>query len=127
MGSYSNISGQLEFSRSLNRKEAEPIRLFLKSDDWNVYALAIELDEHETDEGVLIIAQATGLEPLYEEEIKAYEWERVLREAVALLPADVTVSGYFERSGEQTPDLERLYVKGRDVVSVKPEIVWPEP
>lgn len=127
MGYRSSITGELDFSRALNWKESEPIRVLLERDPWNVYALEAETEERETDEGTLTIVITTGLKPLYEDEIKTYEWERVLREVLALLPADVIVSGYFERSGEEAPDFERLYVKGREVVSVKPEIVWPEP
>lgn len=126
MGYLSSITGALTFSRSLNRKEAEPIRAFLTQDIWNVYELESNEEEREIDEGRLTIVQVTGLRA-FEDSIKAYEWERVLREAVALLPNDVIVSGYFEREGEEMPDLERLYVKGREVVSVTPQIIWPEP
>jgi hypothetical protein len=126
MGYYSSLDGEIMFSRSINRGEAEALKPVL-DDVWNVYELMEDREERETDGGTLTLVRTTGIGLKYEDQVKAYEWERVLRELVNALPADVTCSGYFQRLGEEQPDMERLYVLGRDVVSVKPEIVWPEP
>lgn len=125
MGYYSTFDGELVFSRPLNGRETRALKPALNN-NWSVYELITEHEERETDEGVLTVVQTTGIRPR-EDQLKAYEWQRVLQDMVNALPEDVTVSGYIERSGEESPDLERLYVRGRAVVSVKPEIVWPEP
>lgn len=126
MGYYSQLSGEVTFSRALNRREAQALEPAL-GDNWNVYKLRREEEERETDEGTLTIVRVTGIELKYYSRVKAYEWERVLRGLINVLPEDVTASGCFERVGEESPDMERLYVVGRAVVSVKPEIIWPEP
>lgn len=128
MGYLSRITGELVFSRSLKRSEFAPIQSLLSKDIWNVFVLEVKMEEREIDEGTLTVVCATGL-TAFEEEGKAYEWKRVLQEVVALMPGDVRISGYFERQGEghgDDFDLERLYVRGREVVSIKPKIVWPE-
>ena len=126
MGYLSYISGEMTFSRPLKRDEAAKARPF-ESDAWQYYALTEEKETRETDDGTLIITRVTGIELLHTEQVKAYEWESRLRMIIEKLPDDVTVSGYFERIGEEQPDMERLYVKGREVVSVRPTITWPQP
>ncbi len=126
MGYYSYLTGEMTFSRSLKRDEATKARP-PESDPWQFYKLTEEKETRETYEGTLTITRVTGTELIHTDQVKAYEWESRLRMIVEKLPDDVTVSGYFERIGEEQPDMERLYVKGREVVSVRPTIMWPEP
>ncbi len=100
----------------------------IMEDPWNVFELETEVEKIETDDGTLIKFSAYGITGIGDE-LKAYEWENILRSLIDALPLDVTASGYIEREGEgrgEGPDLERLYVKGRTVRAVKPIIVWPE-
>ncbi len=128
MGYYSDLSGEVTFSRSLTVKEAKKVKEAQDS-VWGYYELIQEAETREVDEGTLTVTRTTGLRLLEEvqSQCKAYEWKNMLRAMIEALPEDVTTSGYFERIGEESPDMERLYVIGRRVVSVKPEIVWPEP
>src|SRR3954471_12583196 len=125
MGYISEMSGEMEFSRPLNYGETKRAQAALGG-NWSYYRLDADEEIRETPEGELHVAIARGIE-LEISTGKAYEWHSRLQDLVNALPADVIVSGYFERSGEEASDLERLHVKGREVVSVKPEIVWPEP
>lgn len=126
MGYLSYISGEMTFSRPLKRDEAAKARPS-ESDPWQYYKLTEEKETRETDEGTLTITRVTGIELIHTKQTKAYEWESRLRMIVEKLPDDVVVSGYFERVGEDQPDMERLYVKDREVVSVEPTITWLEP
>lgn len=125
MGYYSTIEGEVYFSRPINKREAAPL-IKVTEDPWNVYKLISDTEECETDEGTLTITRTVGIEPVGDEG-KAYEWESILRRLIDALPGDVTAEGQLERSGEENGDMERLYIKGRTVIAVKPEIVWKDP
>jgi hypothetical protein len=127
MGYSSQLSGEMSFSRPLTAKETRVVDAVIDREVWDYYRLTIESTSEETEEGTLTRTFAYGIELIEEGwSGKAYEWENELRKIAHALPDDVTTSGYFERSGEEAPDLERLYIRNGDVVSVKPEIVWPQ-
>lgn len=128
MGYYSRITGEMEFSRPLTRVEIKAVEPALQDPDgWVYYKLAIDTETRETDEGTLTVIRAYGIQLITEDSVKAYDWERKLQEVISVLPGHVTVTGYFERKGEEGPDMERLYVKGRKVVAVQARIVWTLP
>ena len=125
MGYRSAIEGEITFSRPLNRREAAPLAEIMK-DPWNVYELVTEMEERDTDEGTLTIHSTEGVRSMGDG-FKAYEWESILRRLIDALPDGVTASGYLQRDGEETGDMERLYVRGCVVTSVKPRIIWDVP
>jgi len=125
MGYISSLEGEMEFSRPLTRKESAPLALAFE-DNWNVFELITETETRETDEGELTVTKTYGV-GLSMSSAKAYEMARVLQEAITALPEDVKVTGYFERVGEEQPDMERLYVVGRKVVVVQARITWDIP
>jgi hypothetical protein len=129
MGYYSRIEGEITFSRPLNRPETRAVEA-AQDKDWTYYSLITDTEERETDEGTFTILRTTGLEPDTDSRgggIRAYEWESVLRAMINALPADVTASGTLERTGEESPDMERLWLTGREVHSIKPIITWKYP
>lgn len=108
MGMYSDFSGEVNFSRPLTKDEWAQLKV-APTDRYSDYEVS--------PYGVTIEGNS-----------KSYGWVRDLRDYVNALPSDMTASGYIERSGtEGEVDLERAYVLGRKVTTVKPQIIWTEP
>jgi hypothetical protein len=129
MGYNSYVTGDgFTFSRTLNAAEVRAFLRILKATDWASYFLNLDVQEEtvETDEGTLTKKSAQSLSAIGNSG-KAYGLTEDLTALIKWLPADVTVSGYIERIGEEFPDAERIHVIGRRVVAVKAEIVWPDP
>ena len=126
--SYISSDNGYTFSRPLNATEARAFQQVLSATNYASYFLGLDVQEEtvETDEGTLTRISADSLTPTGNEG-KAYEIFADLQKLINALPADVTVSGYVERIGEEFPDAERIHVLGRRVVSVKAEIAWPDP
>lgn len=128
MGYESVITGPgIDFSRPLNAKETRVLRETFSATDWASYLLCLNTSETEmdTDDGTLTKLECHGIEPYRSG--RAYGLENDLDQIIAALPEDVSASGYIERIGEEQPDMERLHVVGRRVVSVQAQIVWPDP
>jgi hypothetical protein len=129
MGYSSYVTGDgLTFSRALTASEVRAFLRILKASEWASYFLNLDVQEEtvETDEGTLTKMSAQSLSATGTSGT-AYGLTEDLTALIKSLPADVTVSGYVERIGEEFPDAERIHVIGRRVVAVKAEIVWPDP
>lgn len=130
MGTHTMVKGEMNFSRPLTSTEAIKLAPAL-DDEWNIWKLERETQTRSGEDGWEQRREViTGIGLLYEDEIKAIGcgWDRTLERLIRLLPADVQVSGVFE--GEVTDGdwcRERLYVVGRTVLTVRPEVIWSDP
>jgi len=55
--------------------------------------------------------------------VKWYHWLTDLEELAKLYPNNFLV---LERTGEDSPDIERAVIKRGTVTAITPELVWPE-
>jgi hypothetical protein len=126
--SYIESGQDLLFSRPLTAREVRDALTFIENTGYLQHFLQLNVitEKVETDEGTLIKTTADSLVTTGEEG-KAYDLEGGLAQFLSILPLDVTASGAIERIGEEWPDAERLYVRSRRVISVKPEITWTSP
>lgn len=134
MGYRSTVTGEMIFSRPLKRSEAErPELAKALDDDWSIWKFAEEqIEKVDADGDLLLGVRFTGLELRYDDEVKTigYGWHETLAKIILQLPDDVKISGMFESVGEGHGDgeydAERLYVVGRVVHVVRPEVRWPD-
>lgn len=56
-------------------------------------------------------------------DVKWYDYKNDLKELSAKFPDTLFE---VERIGEESPDIERIYAKNGKVLSLKPQIIWPE-
>jgi hypothetical protein len=138
MSYYSDVTGEMTFSRSLKKSEMESPELTQAIEDSYFWELTEETTEHvveiEGETTVVHTTKAVGLAVKEVDEIGAigYGWDSALQCIVNALPEDVTVSGYFQAEGTENCgrgyEAERLYVsRWRDVVTTKPTVTWPAP
>lgn len=126
MGYYSSVTGDLELSRPINYTEIEAVQASMEYENYP-YSLEIETEHIDTPEGKLIKQTCRTITTDNSDSGKYYGLESDTQTMINALPADVTVSGYVQRDGEEVGDMERIHVLGRRVVSVKAEITWPDP
>ena len=112
MGYISTVTGSLDFSRDLNQSEYDALYMaFGQTSGGEEYPFSVDTSGIYTDE--------SG---------RFYTLEADLRILLNALPADVEVTGFIERIGEEWPDAQRFYVTGEHaVMAVRPRIEWTDP
>lgn len=55
--------------------------------------------------------------------VKWYDWLTDLEELAKMYPDNYLV---MERTGEESPDIERAVIKNGIVTAITPDLVWPE-
>jgi len=85
--------------------------------------LVIETSERETDEGVLNVVVATGIEERHDEPRNYYIVDQ-LQQLVDAFP-DHSFVGRFDCEGEEAGDLWRLKVVNGKATRFEPTITWP--
>ncbi len=137
MGYYSHITGTIRFSPRL-RQPAEPGEVAdERSTEHDSYDLRLvtESEDHQVEiDGVEETVTATYFVAIEapEESGKYYDFATMLQTTAdycsTLTDAGLTFDGHMERTGEETMDAERFYLNAAGkVVSVTPEVIWPEP
>lgn len=85
----------------------------------------VEQFERETPDGTLTVRTAVALVSTWEDEARGYSIVEHVQEAVNAYPGH-KFTGRLDCAGEETGDLWRLEVHGRQAVKVTPRIVWPD-
>jgi hypothetical protein len=122
MGYYSTLQGKITITPPLTHAElrdTDPIMVYRHR---SVYVRVTTTVEESAD-GTITRTTGTCVVPS-DESAKFYELSEDLRSLVAAFPGH-NWDGYIERHGEEAGDLERLYVRDGQVVSVVPTITWP--
>jgi hypothetical protein len=117
MGYSSFFTGEFTFSRELSADELDAV-----------------LDAHDAAGGESQYPFSITRNGMNTEDAdfgKMYSFIKTTEAAIAALPADVTVNGMVERTGEEWPDADRFYVDvvdgERQLVRVRPRVTWTNP
>lgn len=129
MGYYSSIQGEMSLSRELTHGEVVAIEKLQAGDpgsSW--FELDVFENEEETPSGRVTAKSADSIIVAYEDSGKAYSALQELQVLISALPEDVTLSGQFYRTGEESPDVSRYVLEedGRSVIEEEPRLVWPD-
>ncbi len=87
----------------------------------------IEIDNRETDEGLLVVKRAVAIVQSWEDEPRNYDIVPHLQELIDAHREGHEFRGHFEMEGQDPGDIWRVYVRDGKAVRVDPVITWPEP
>ena len=100
---------------------------YLGGDEDMDVVLVIGEVEHETDQGILLVREATGVEQRYNDDPRNRDIEHHLQLLVEDFPGHA-FTGRLDMEGEDQGDMWRLVINNvlRLVVRVDPIITWPD-
>ena len=94
--------------------------------EWPDAMLRIKTTTEDTEHGELVFHTADAIVPGTDEKAGFYDLEQNLADIVAEFGAGHEFTGYLERTGEESDDVERYYIRDNAVTRARPEIVWPD-
>jgi len=125
MGDLSKYDGEITITPPLNWAQIQQTQqLSGVASGWEV-SLDITETVTDTETGQTIIKTCSRIVPSRQDRYKGYQVQQTLQELIDLHP-EHTFAGHIERTGEAGV-LCRYVVKGRTMVEIAPQIVWPEP
>lgn len=125
MGYYYRFSGHMDFSRELTF--AEVTAMPEPAEDYPSVELDTTSHRERTDEGWLERIGAVGIKLTEVEEDRGNTVMDDLAGIFKALPEDVTVTGEFRMTGEQSPDVSRIVVSAEGYPNrIFPQLRWPD-
>lgn len=121
MGNITTVEGDFFIKPDLN---AEQIRQFPSMVSAEIQ-LIIEESEEETPRGYTVTQTSCCLAAIYSTG-KHYNLARQLTEVAETYGSDHVFDGYLEVTDEDG-DKKRYYIRGTEVIVIKPTVTWDEP
>ena len=145
MGYNTRVTGEIQIMPPITYREMQVMGLkktdipyananlyyLLRDRNYADVAVRVELQQRDTDEGVLTAVAGVAIVPAWEDEFKAYTIEEDLRAIVTALnkvsPGVArTFHGRLDGEGEENTDMWRLKVVNGEVKIFHATIVWDE-